>query len=93
MTPTARLLLPLSLLCTTAHGDPAPDGQRLYTAHCSACHLDSGEGDDTAPDIRGQKRATLKRALRGFDQMPEFDLAATEIDALAAYLAVLDTPR
>ncbi|MCR8546830.1 cytochrome c [Salipiger sp. P9] len=85
--------LPFLAFCVLPAAASAQDGATLFAEQCSACHMEDAAGDDRAPDIRAVPLGTLKRALHGFDQMPEFALEPTEIAALHGWLASLDPDR
>ncbi|MEZ5685545.1 MAG: cytochrome c [Paracoccaceae bacterium] len=96
-----RLILPALALCllpapVLAEAGPAgttqgpTPGQALFAEHCARCHGESAEGENNAPDIRGVPKGTLARALRGYDEMPEFALDQAEVAALHAWLRRLD---
>lgn len=68
--------------------DPAEAGRRLFETHCLECHGPTGEGG-VGGDIRGLDRAIIGRAIGGIEQMPAFDLAPSEIEALVAHLKAL----
>lgn len=80
--------LALALLASPVAADPV--GQALFLDNCAACHGEDGTGVDSEPDIRGQSAAQLKRAFNGMDAMPEFAFEPDEVDALVAYLHILE---
>jgi mono/diheme cytochrome c family protein len=73
--------------------DPDAVGEDLFLTYCASCH-----GEDAtmgAPgDIRGLPHATLVRALRGVEEMPEFSFFSDEeVEALAVWLGMNPLPQ
>lgn len=69
-------------------GSPTETGRRLFADDCVACHgADATEGD--GGDIRGVALGTLRRATRGIEAMPAFELSEADLIAVAAWLASL----
>ncbi|HEY8551537.1 MAG TPA: PQQ-dependent dehydrogenase, methanol/ethanol family [Vicinamibacterales bacterium] len=77
------------------------DGRREYEARCASCHGLDGAGGGHGPSILDLRRprATTREALRDLIRngipeagMPGFPLPDAELDALAAYVAVLRSP-
>lgn len=68
-------------------------GQRLYAAHCAACHMPAGEGmPPTFPALQGNQRLAdlaliVGSVHRGVGAMPAFpQFGAEEIAGLASYI-------
>ena len=92
------ILLPLVALSNATPAWPADlpwqdpalvaRGAPLFAEHCAPCHGDTAEGGN-APDIRGVILPDVILAAQGVEDMPEFDLPAPALAALAAYLSSL----
>ncbi len=84
-----------------SHIDPISDearhGQELFQQHnCIACHQFYGLGGYMGPDltnVTSKYSPAYARAflVTGTPRMPNFNLAADEVDALVAYLDFVDT--
>ena len=84
-----------------SHIDPISDearhGQDLFQQHnCIACHQFYGLGGYMGPDltnVTSKYSPAYARAflVTGTPRMPNFNLAADEVDALVAYLDFVDT--
>ena len=83
-------VLALSGAAVAANDGQVAAGETLYQENCIDCHMEDAAGDDIAPDIRGIPKNNLRRAMGGFDAMPEFDLSDREQAALLVYLKSLD---
>src|SRR5260370_41854849 len=84
----------LPLLALQLAGQPAPDGRKLFTAHCSSCHGADGQGGEHGPAIVGAARSdqNLRDLIHtGLPErgMPGFSLPAGELDQLAAFVRSL----
>jgi cytochrome c oxidase cbb3-type subunit III len=55
------LTLLVSIELLAAQGPPAPDGARLFSANCAACHGSDGASGERAPDI-ATRREVVARA-------------------------------
>ncbi|MEX5729561.1 mono/diheme cytochrome c family protein [Rhodovulum iodosum] len=86
----AASLLFVSFAVTPAWATENGLGQGIFNTNCIICHGETGAGDDETPDIRGIPLGALRRALHGFDKMPEFALDDDAVAALHAYLRSLD---
>jgi len=64
--------------------------ERLFLDTCAACHGERGDSP-TGGGIAGLGRRDVAYAVRGAGQMPAIDLTENQIDAIAAWLAVLGT--
>ena len=83
------------------HIDPISDearhGQNLFQQHnCIACHQFYGLGGYMGPDltnVTSKYSPAYARAflVTGTPRMPNFNLAADEVDALVAYLEFVDS--
>ncbi|SFC66662.1 c-type cytochrome [Tropicimonas isoalkanivorans] len=76
----------LVLCCGAAQADDTAQGESIYRDNCIDCHMEHAEGDGMAPDIRGVPRNSLRRAMGGFDAMPEFELSKGDVAELLSYL-------
>ncbi|HEY1242909.1 MAG TPA: PQQ-binding-like beta-propeller repeat protein [Bryobacteraceae bacterium] len=95
--------LPLSLCCVFALGiaaaqSPEP-GRRTYETRCARCHGGNAAGGESGPSIVAQLSARTDVELTAFlrqgrpaNGMPAFDLPATEMTGLVAFLRTLATP-
>jgi len=91
--PAFPRLLPILLLTASATGaEPLSSlqaqGQEVYDGLCADCHGPEGRGD-VGTDIRGASVPVVRRAVKGFDEMPEIELTVEELDATVAYLGHL----
>jgi putative heme-binding domain-containing protein len=78
---------------------PEPAGVELFATTCKVCHGEAGIGG-VGPALRGDKftRAYVRRAMsegRPGSMMPEFTktFTATQMNAVAEYVAVLQSPK
>jgi mono/diheme cytochrome c family protein len=83
----------------------AAAGRRLAETHCSACHAIGAEGvspHQMAPPFRTLSRdypieslaeSFAAGVLVGHPDMPQFQLAPDEVDALIAYIQTVQEPR
>lgn len=90
-----RLIANLLLIALVNAADAAPDGGRLYMAHCAACHGDKGDGGVGVPlalptflesvdDVFLHRTIRLGRPGR---VMPAFTkLSAAQIDAIVGHI-------
>ena len=81
-------------------GADLQNGLRLYTANCAACHGTNGQGGAVgggfvAPALdRAEPLDVGEAALGGPNPMPRFDLDASDLNDLAAYVEYLrEAPR
>ena len=74
-----------------------PDGMQLFVANCAPCHGATGAGGAVgggwlAPALdRASPRIVAEAMLVGPGQMPAFELADEDVDAVAAYVEHLRT--
>lgn len=81
-------LLAFALSPCPALADPEA-GRILYRDLCETCHGETAE-TGASGDIRGLPETAIRMALRGAEEMPEFDfLTDAEITALVTFLAAL----
>lgn len=77
-----------AVLSQPLRAEPAEVGRALFLENCEPCHgATATEGG--AGDIRGMDFTSVRRATRGIEQMPTFDLDDDQIEAIVAYLAEL----
>src|SRR5260370_7878889 len=85
---------PLPLLALQLAGQPAQEGRKLFTVHCSSGHGADGQGGEHGPAIVGAARSdqNLRDLIHtGLPErgMPGFSLPAGELDQLAAFVRSL----
>jgi mono/diheme cytochrome c family protein len=84
----------LSLLATpalAAGDESAAVGRAIFEENCVVCHTENGSGEGAhGVDIRRLSVSRVKRAVKGFDDMPAFEFTEPEVAAIAAWLKVLD---
>lgn len=79
----AALLVPVFTLAA----DPGlmAKGKAIYEQECQSCHLESGKGAGSIPDIRGLSTRALAESKCGkVNKKPK-----EEVEALSAYLVSL----
>jgi len=64
-------------------------GGELFRQECAPCHGEDAVSGASG-DIRGVSLATVKRAIRGAEQMPDMDLPEADLAAIAAWLSAID---
>jgi Cytochrome c, mono- and diheme variants len=86
--PLPFLLLLLTATPALAETPDLAAGERLFLDICAPCH---GERADNATGggIAGLPLRDVQRAVQGIEQMPPQTLTPEEVNAIAAWLAVL----
>jgi mono/diheme cytochrome c family protein/uncharacterized protein (DUF302 family) len=95
MNDAIKIILSISLLLVSMAVAGAPDGARLYTAHCAACHGDTGGGGVGVPLSLSSflnsidddfLRKTIRHGRPG-RVMPAFSkLSDAQIDAIVVFI-------
>lgn len=90
------LILPLAFFSAPALAEGLPNqtpeillhGEMVFQDECAACHGEQAKGE-SGPDIRGYILPDLIAALRGIEDMPEFELPEEDNKAIASWLMSL----
>ncbi len=99
----ALMVIPAFLLGQAPPSLPSKpaEGEKLYGEHCAGCHGPDARGSDRGPALAGNRRLRLRSVLslrslirKGIPDagMPPFDLASSELDALAALVGSMNPP-
>ena len=94
---TAKLILSLFsiMLLGACASSEEPNGANLFSSNCVACHgaKADGVGGSSGKNIIGKTAAQINQAINGgvADMSVLRGLTSAEVDAIAAYLATLQT--